>query len=538
MEGDRRSLLKSAGIVGFFTLISRVAGLVRDVLTSRAFGTGTAFSAFELAFRVPNLFRALFAEGALNAAFTPVYKEYLEKRNEERTTKLLNATTTLLSLVLAVVVVLGYVVSLGLRYFFTVSGKPGALFCNLLDIMMPYLLLVCLTGFLSAVQNTLEQFAVPALASTLLNLCWIAGILSLSLWPNIGIYAVAIAVLVSGFLQVGMQGLSLHMKGVRFRFDPDWRDPDILKILRLMLPVVIGLGVTQINFLIDGVIAWKLVPTNQDVGGGNSVLFYGNRLMQFPLGVVGIAMGTAILPYLSKHAARGDKASFLASMNQAIRTTLFISIPATVLMIALARPIVELVYMRGQFTEVSAQRTIWVLIAYTAGLWAYCALQVLTRAFYSLQDTKTPMKIAFLRVAVNLTLNLTLVWFLWEAGIALATAITASLNVFIFMYILRGRMGRIGARVVLVSALKICAVTALMCLAAMIALHLLPSAQAASGLKWRLIRVLLPMSVGGVVFLAACMATRLAEWQEFLEAFWRRKEKLVRKSGTPEGAKP
>ena len=521
MDGDRRSLLKSAGVVGIFTLISRIAGLIRDVLTSRAFGTGTAFSAFELAFRVPNLFRALFAEGALNAAFTPIYKEYLEKKDVERTAKILNATTTLLSLVLAGLVMLGYIVSLGLRYFFTVSGRPGALFCNLLDIMMPYLLLVCLTGFLAAIQNTLEQFAVPALASTLLNLCWILGVLSLFFWPKIGIYALAIAVLVSGFLQVGMQWLSLHMRGVRFRFDPDWRDPDLLRIMKLMLPVVIGLGVTQINFMLDGVIAWYCVPTNTDVGGGNSVLFYANRLMQFPLGVVGIAMGTAILPLLSKYAARGDKENFVASMNQAIRTTFFVSIPASALMIVLARPIVELVYMRGQFTEVSAERTTAVLICYTAGLWAYCALQIVTRAFYALQDTRTPMKLAFWRVAFNLTLNLTLVWFLWEAGIALATAIAATVNLFLMMYILRARMGRIGGRAVMLSGIRICVVTALTCAAAVLVLRLLPSTH---GTMVRLLRVIAPMACGGVVFLGACMASRLPEWQEFLEAFWKRRK--------------
>ncbi len=521
MDGDRRSLLRSAGVVGAFTLLSRALGLIRDVMTSKAFGTGAAFSAFELAFRVPNLFRALFAEGAMNAAFTPVYKEHLEKGDPVRTAKLLNATTSLLVLVLAGVVLLGYLVSMGLRYFFMTHGEPGYLFCNLLDIMMPYLLLICLTGFLSAVQNTLEQFAVPALASTLLNVCWIAGVCLVLFRPDVGIHALAGAVLVSGFLQVGMQWASLRAKGVRLQFDPDWRYAEIWRVLRLMLPVVMGLGVTQINFLIDGIIAYRFVP----VIGGNAVLFYSNRLMQFPLGVVGIAMGTAILPLLSRYAARGEMGNFVGSLGQAVRTTLFMSIPCAAIMIVLARPIVELVYMRGEFGAQSTDRTTAALVYYTAGLWAYCALQVATRAFYSLQDTKTPMKLAMGRVAVNLGLNLTLVWFLWEAGIALSTAITATLHLFLTLYLLRRRLGPIGARAMLVSAARICAVTGAMCLAAWVILQILPALTDESGLRLKLTRVLLPMAGGGVVFIGVCVATRLAEWQELWETLQEKRKR-------------
>jgi putative peptidoglycan lipid II flippase len=400
--------------------------------------------------------------------------------------------------------------------------------------MMPYLLLVCLTGFLSAVQNALEQFAVPALASCLLNICWIAGVISITFFPTLGIYSVAIAVLVSGFLQVWMQVWSVRTKGVRFRFDPDWRAPEIGKMINLMWPVVVGLGVTQINFLVDGFIAWFCVPNI----GGNAVLFYGNRLMQFPLGVFGIAIGTAIFPALAKYAARGDRESFLSFMNQGIRSTLFVAVPSAALMIALARPIVELVYQRGQFTLQSTDRTTAVLIYYTAGLWAYCALQVVTRAFYALQDTRTPVKVGAWMVLCNLLLNLTLVWPMWEGGIALATAITATLNLIIMGNILRGRMGRIGASSVLISALRICAVTAAAGAASLLLLKMLPSIETRPNLHWKMARVLIPLAGGSVVFLGVCMAVGLTEWQEFLDAFRKRRQAQTGTASSLEQVKP
>ncbi len=513
---EKKSFLKSAKTVSLCTLLSRILGLARDIVCASFFGTSLAWDAFVVAFKIPNLFRRLFGEGALSAAFIPVFTEYLETKGKKDAWELVNVTGTLLFIILGSLVILAEITFSVIPSVVSLNQKWELVF-NLLLLTFPYVLFICMVAFAMAVLNSLKHFLTPALAPVALNVCWILGVIFFT--PLFGstldnkIFAVAIAVLIGGMIQLAMQLPVLRKEQISFKFSLNFSHPGLKRIMALMLPIIFGLAVVQINVLMDSFIAitfakppggaeyfsifGKTIPYPLETGAA-SVLYYGDRLIQFPLGVFGIAMATAVFPYFSTYAARKDWTSFAETFNQAVRVVLFIGIPASLGLILLRGPLVELFYERNAFTGESTYRTAKVILFYSFGVWAYSASHVIVRAFYSIQDTVTPVKIGAAMIGLNLILNLTLIWFLQEGGLALATATSAIIQIIILFSILHKKLKITGHKQIFLSALKTIIATLLMCVTCWITLKMVPAGKGELIIKFT--RLLIPLTASLVAF--------------------------------------
>lgn len=511
---DRLSRIRSILIVIFCTIGSRVLGMARDMLQAYVLPSAL-FDAFDVAFTFPNLFRRLFGEGALNAAFIPVLKEEMEHGDTASTHRLINGTATLLFLVLSAIVAVSYVVAIALNLFAPQYKASGELF-KMLYIMLPYIILICMTALLAGTLNAYGIFGIPESGAILLNVCEILALLYIvPTW--MGVKGLACAVVVAGMLQLGMMVVALRYKGVWVRPCFDFRQSQIAKTISLMAPVMLGLGVMQINVMCDRLIAYVFIPGD----GANKVLYIGNRLMQLPLGVFGIAVATVVFPELAACAARRDNAGFIETFQHGLRLVLFTCVPAGVGLMVLGRPTIELLFQRGEFVAADTLRAVWVLGMYSVGLWAFSSVHVVTRAFYSQQDTKTPVKCASAMVGLNVALNVILVLTpLRESGLALATSICSALNFLILGGILRRRIGHIGARSILASVTKTAIATGAMAATCLIVLAVLPHS---ASLKVRLVRVAAPMAAGTVVFLVAAVVLKAEELRDLGLAVIRRR---------------
>jgi putative peptidoglycan lipid II flippase len=512
---------RSAGVVGGATLISRLLGLVRDILTAGFFGTGTALSAFVVAFAIPNLFRKLLGEGALTAAFVPVFTEYQEKQGERAGWRVASVIFSLAALILGAIVVIGFLLIWGVTGTFELSERFLLIF-RLLRIMLPYLFFICLVGLSMGLLNSLRHFAVPALSPVILNLAWIAALFLLC--PRFGddpdrrIFGLAIGVLLGGAIQLGVQIPVLRRKGFPFKFIPDWRDPAVRKIALLLGPGMVGFAVFQLNSAVDQFLAMVIGP------GAPAALFYGNRLVQFPLGVFGLAFATAVLPVMSRLMARGEKEEFIGAFSHGLRNVLLITVPAAVGLIVLRRPIISLIFQRGAFTPDSAAATAWVLLWYSLGLPAFAGLKIITQGFYSCQDTRTPVKVGFAAMLLNLGLNLAVVFNPWlrehfrEGGLALSTSIAAFVNAGTLYYLFRKRLGPIRGKELLTFLARLLAAVLAMALACRSSLYLLSGRLPDSLLPARLLAVAVPVTVGLAVFALAAVLLRINEARDLLRA--------------------
>lgn len=421
-----QSFVGHARTIGFFTLLSRILGLARDVLSSHFFGAGLLWDAFTIAYRVPNLFRRLFGEGALTAAFIPVFVKRWDAGRTQEARGLFNRLITSLSLLLLALVAAGIAATFLLPVFW--PDAKTTLFSQLLRIMLPYLFFICTAAILAATLQSLRHFTMPALAPILLNVVWI-GALFLSAGRHI--HLVAAAIVIGGILQLVVLVPPLASRGIRFR--PDLKvDEGVREVRASFFPVVFGLALVQINELIDSVIAELCVPGD----GAVSALYYGNQVTQLPLSLIGVSIATAVFPVLAS-----PKEDLPAVFQKAMRVILYVSIPATVGIIFFAREIVALLFEHGAFQ--ATDRTAWVLRLYAAGLWCYCANQVQVRAFYAVKDTRTPVRVSAAMVFLNLALNLALVWPFREAGIAAATAVSGLGSFVILNRLLRRRFPEI-----------------------------------------------------------------------------------------------
>jgi putative peptidoglycan lipid II flippase len=535
---EKKSFLKSAKTVSLCTLLSRVLGLVRDIICASVFGTSLAWDAFVVAFKIPNLFRRLFGEGALSAAFIPVFTEYLETKGKKDAWELVNVTGTLLFIILGSLVVLAEISFSVIPTVFSLNSK-WSLVLNLLIITFPYVLFICMVALAMAVLNSLKHFLIPALAPVALNICWIMGVIFLT--PVCGntldkkIFGLAIAILIGGVIQLAMQLPVLRKEGVVFKPSLYFSHPGLKRILALMLPIIFGLAVVQINVLMDSFIAIAFarppggaesfsiagiaIPYPLETGAA-SVLYYGDRLIQFPLGVFGIAIATAVFPFFSTYAARKEWTNFANTLNQAIRVVLFIGIPASIGLILLRRPLVELFYERNAFTAESTYRTSVVIFFYAIGVWAYCASHVIIRAFYSIQDTKTPVKVGAGVVGLNLVLNLTLIWFLREGGLALATAISATIQIIILFALLRKKLNITGHKHIITSAIKTLIATFFMYVTCWIMLKIMPTSDGTLMIKS--IRLLIPLTTALMAFFTVSFLLK-SEELKYLYASLRKK---------------
>jgi putative peptidoglycan lipid II flippase len=412
--------------VGAATFVSRVLGFARDVVIARFFGAGLDTDAFFVAFKIPNFLRRLFAEGAFNQAFVPVLAEYRTQRNAEDLRGFVNRVCGTLGAVLMLVTVLGILAAPVLIAIFA----PGFLreenrydlAVEMLRITFPYLLFIALTAFAGSILNSYEQFAVPALTPVFLNLSLIGAAIWLAPTMEHPVVALAWGVLVAGIVQLALQLPFLARLALlpRPRIAP--RDDGVRKIARLMLPAVFGVSVTQINLLVDTLIA-SLLTT-----GSISWLYYSDRLVEFPLGVFGIALATVILPNLSKQHAQSNPHSFSSTLDWGLRWVLLIGTPAALGLVCLAGPMLATLFQYEEFTDHDVVMSARSLQAYSVGLLGFILVKVLAPGFFARQDTKTPVRIGVKAMLANMLLNVLLVFPLAHAGLALATSLSACLN--------------------------------------------------------------------------------------------------------------
>jgi putative peptidoglycan lipid II flippase len=528
MPGRADSLLKSAGVISVLTLLSRGLGLVRDSVCAALFGAGVVWDAFSFAFRVPNMFRMLFGEGAMSAAFVPLFTEYMELRDREDAWRLAGRVASALAMVLLALLIVGEAALVGLLHWLPMSDR-WLLALGLTAVILPHMVFVCLTAMAGATLNSLRHFAAPAFAPVVLNVCWIVGVVAVAPWvssdPQVRIYVVAGAILVAGVLELALQLAVLRKTGFRWRLSLDLRHPDVHKVARTIAPVTLAMAALQVNLVVDGVMAISLsAPPGHDTFtlfgvvvpypmqiGANSVLYYANRLMQLPLAVFGIAIATATLPALSSYAARQDWRGFSDSFKQSLGAVIFIGVPAGVGLILLRRPVIELVFQRGAFTPAMTARTARAVFGYSSAIWAYCVLHVLTRAFYSLKQPSTPARVAASMVAINATLNLTLAWPLQEAGLATATALSAVIQVAVLYSILTRRVQITQQGAIVITALKTVIATAAMAVVCTATLRALPEAPAEGALALKLVRACVPAATGAAAYLVAALALGTTE---------------------------
>ena len=419
-------LLSAIATVAGYTMLSRVLGFARDILIAAFLGAGMVADAFFVAFKLPNFFRRLFAEGAFNAGFVPLFSEVLEGDGREAARRF--AESSLAVLVVALVLLVGLFQVLmpwlmyGLAPGFASWPEKFDLTVQLTQITFPYLLFISLVSLMGGVLNSLGKFAAVAATPVLLNLCLIGALLGLSGYMPTSGHALAWGVALAGMVQFVWLVAALRRAGMSLRFPRPRLTPGVRRLLRLMAPAAVGAGVVQINLVIDIVLA-SLLPS-----GSVSYLFYADRLNQLPLGVVGVAVGTALLPLVSREISGGREESTLHHQNRAAEFALLLTLPAAAAFIVLAHPLVSVLFERGAFGPIESELTALALIAYATGLPAYVMVKVLTPAYFARQDTMTPMRIAGICVVANLILNLILMWSLKHVGLALATALAAWLN--------------------------------------------------------------------------------------------------------------
>jgi putative peptidoglycan lipid II flippase len=449
---EKSSITKAAGLIGLATLLSRILGLIRDMVQARYFGAGLAADAFFVAYRIPNMLREMFAEGSMAAAFIPVFTEYLTHRPKEEARRLANVAFTALSLILLGISLLGIVaapliVKIIAPGFIDTPGKFD-LTVSLTRIMFPFLLFIGLAAVAMGVLNSLRSFGAPALAPTFYNIFMILSIFFLSQHLTEPIKGLAIGVLLGGLAQFLIQLPSLKKRG--FLFQPRLeRHEGVRRIGLLAVPIIIGLSVADINLLINTLIA-SFLPQ-----GSVTYLFYGMRLIQFPLGIFAVAVATAILPSMASQAARGLTTELRETLSFGLRLVFFITFPAMTGLIMFRIPIVHVLFQHGAFTLEDTLGTSSAVLFYSLGLWAYAGVRIVAPAFYALQDTRTPVKTAVIALLVNIVLNLALMVPLKHAGLALATSLSSILNLSMLLWILRRRLGRIGFRAILRSHLRV-----------------------------------------------------------------------------------
>jgi putative peptidoglycan lipid II flippase len=449
---EREKITRAAGIVGFFTFLSRLAGFARDLVTAYFFGAGLAADAFFVAFRVPNQLRRLLAEGCLTVAFIPVYTEYVGQRAKDEAQEMVSAMLGVLLVVLIAVVVVG----IALSPAFIAVTAPGFisdpakfdLTVLLTRLMFPYVMMVSLVAFFMGILNTHGHFGAPAFSTVLLNVCIIAAVFLLYERLSQPVMALAVGVLVGGLAQVLIQLPYLARYGIRLRPSLNFRHPAVQRILYLMLPAVLGVAVYQFNVFIGTLLA-SLLPE-----GSVSYLYYATRLVEFPLGIVAMGLGTAVLPSMSRQAAAKDIEGLRESISYALRLVMFINAPAMVGLIVYRLPIVSVLFERGRFDPATSAATADALLAYAVGLWAVSAVRVIVPAYYSLQDTRTPVRYAIVALVVNIVFSVALMGPLRHVGLALANSLAAVANMGLLLYSLRVRLGRLGLRRIILSVGK------------------------------------------------------------------------------------
>lgn len=419
-------LLRSIITVGSFTFLSRILGFIRDMIVAAYLGAGPIADACFVAFKMPNFFRRLFAEGAFNAAFVPLFSAKLTDDGKASAMQFAAAVLSIMVIILMIFVIIFQISMPWLMYIFAPgfadNSEKFTLTIELTRITFPYLLFISLVSLLGGVLNSLGRFAAVAATPIILNVFLIGALLFATPYlPSAG-HSFVWGVFLAGIAEFLWLVYACHREGFTLHLPKPSLSPPVRRLLKLMVPGAIGAGVLQINQLVDVIIA-SLLPT-----GAISFLYYADRVHQLPLGVVGVAIGTALLPVLSQQIRAGEDSEALNSMNRGIEVALLFTLPGAAALLVIAQPIVSILFERGAFDEVTTLATMQALMAYSIGLPAYVLIKVLAPGFFARHDTSTPVKIAIVCVLLNLALNLTLMQFFAHVGIALATAISAWIN--------------------------------------------------------------------------------------------------------------
>lgn len=509
--GHRRGgLLRSTLAFSGMTQISRVLGLIRDIVFARYFGAGAVTDAFFVAFKIPNFFRRLFAEGAFSQAFVPVLSEYKEKRSFNELQRLVERTSGTLATILFAMTALGVIAAplvMGLFGYGFVQKHPDTygLATDLLRITFPYLFFISLTALAGGVLNSFGRFAAPAFTPVLLNVCLIAA----AIWwaPHFAepVMALAWGVFLAGVAQLLFQFPFIYRLGLLRLPRWGWRDEGVQRIIRLMMPALFGSAVVQINLLLDTAIASFLQE------GSVSWLYYSDRLVEFPLGVFGVAVGTVILPTLSRRHAADNPAGFAHTLDWALRLVVVIALPAMTGLAVLAGPMLATLFQYGEFTPHYTTMASYSLMAYALGLPAFILIKVLAPGFYARQDTRTPVRIGVVAMAINMLLNIgfvvPMVWLDFVAphvGLALATASSAWLQVLMLFVALRKQ----GAYRAEAGWALLWLKTAIACVAMAATLYLIAPAQWGDLLAWQRAGWLAGLvAAGGLVYFIALVIT-------------------------------
>lgn len=420
-------LLASTAVVSAMTMLSRILGLARDVVLARMLGASAGTDAFFVAFRIPNFLRRLFAEGAFNQAFVPVLSEYRAAGTFAAVKMLVDRVAGTLGLTLFLVTVAGVIgapVLMALFGFGFDDPAQRVLAVEMLRLTFPYLFFIALTAFAGGILNTWGRFAVPAFTPVLLNVSLIGAALLLAPQFADGREAVALAwgVLIAGFVQLLFQLPFLGRLGLLPRPVVAWSDPGVKKILRLMAPAIFGVSVSQINLLLDTMLATMLKT------GSVTWLYYSDRLTELPLGIFGVALGTVVLPSLSRKHAAASTEQFSATLDWAIRLVIIIGLPAAIALSVIAVPLLSTLFQHGEFTAYDVRQAAMSLQAYSVGVLAFMLIKVLAPGYFARQDTRTPVRIGIIAMVANMVFNLALVWHLEHVGLALATSLSAWLN--------------------------------------------------------------------------------------------------------------
>ena len=543
------SVARSAGIVSIAVMFSRVLGLVREMVFARYFGAGFLYDAYVVAFRIPNVLRDLFAEGALSAAFVKVFTDYQINKGEKEAWHLASLVFNALAVVMSVICIIGIIFS---RQFIDLvadgfSPEKAALATTMTQIMFPFILLVALAAVAMGVLNTKGVFGIPASASTVFNIVSIIFGLALAFWLSGGgwlttgdknavpgeaaqwaIIGMAIGTLIGGASQLLMQIPSLYKVGFRFQPILSFTDEGVRRVMALMTPAILGTSAVQINVLINTYFV-------SQIDGAQGWLSYAFRLMQFPIGLFGVAIGTASVPVLSRMASEGRTKDFRDTLSSSINMVFLMTLPSACGLIVLGEPIIRLIYEHGKFDATATSMTALALGGYSIGLTGYAAIKVLSPAFYALDDAKTPMIIAIASIAVNAIGS----YFFREwlshygvtpetphgyghVGVALATSVVALVNFFALTLFMRSRIKRLNGREVFSSFIRIAIASAVMSAVSYASYYFLHEWLGAKSLMHDLVEALVPIAIGGVTFLVIAKLLGVSELEKLYTAFSRK----------------
>ncbi|MGB9601426.1 MAG: murein biosynthesis integral membrane protein MurJ [Limisphaerales bacterium] len=507
-------LLKSSGAMAIATLSSRILGMVREIVYARFMGDSWVAGAFMLAFTIPNLFRRLLGEGALTAAFIPVFKEKEKLEGERQMWRAANAVISGLlisGIVLVVIVIIGVSIAIYIGRY----QQETALMLKLLRLMFPYMLLVCLAAILIGMANARGHFFIPAMGATMLNIVMILSVFLIA--PRLGatletqIYGLAIGVLIAGVVQASFQLPTLYKEGFRPEWVSPFKDPTVHIVLKRMIPGTLGVAAYQINMLVTQSIAFGVSPTI--VASYN----YAVRLMELPQGVFGISIATYLLPTLSGYFAEKKYDNFRSALRNGIEHLIVVNMLATVLLTLLAEPIIRLLFERGQFSALSTQRVAFALMFLAPGLVAFSTINILARAYFATGDTRTPMKTSVFCFAVNIIFTILLVKPLQQGGMALANTATAFINVFLLYYGLQKKLKTTGLEGLRKYVLLVMLIATLSGTVAYYIAKIWHNYIGHQTLYQRLGEVFVPIGAATLVYYLAGWALKIAAINEFFE---------------------